>query len=327
MSNQPKVSIIVPIYNMEGLVRRCIDSLVGQTERDIEIILVDDGSTDNGASICEEYVRKDERVKFIKKQNGGISTARNAGLDIATGEYITCVDPDDFVDSDHISAIYSEAKRHDCDIIITDILLNGNYIKKNIHTTENIIADTVCFRIPYMTTCTTLIKRELIEKNNIRFTPEHLCHYEDVLFLLRLLVLKPKLCYLPKASYHYETGNGVHLSLSRSEKTVRSVICVAEEIEKLLPEKLKPLAYDRKLFGIYSAFCARKFKIMKETFPELHKRIINEHPYRLKMDNDQYQYLAIALRTSPLIGYIMMNFGMRTKNILKGICKIAKKNT
>ena len=317
MNNQPKVSIIVPIYNMERLIRRCLDSLVGQTERDIEIILVDDGSTDNSADICEEYARRDDRLQIVRKQNGGVCSARNAGLDIARGEYVTGVDPDDYVDRDHVAAIYSEAKRQDCDIIITDSLHNGEYIRKNIQSPESILADTVCFRIPFMTTWSAFIKRDLIEKNNIRFTPEHLCHYEDVLYLLRLLVLKPKVCYLPKASYHYETGHGVHLSLSRSEKTVMSVIAVAEEIEKVLPEDMKQLAYDRKVFGIYSTFCARKFKIMKETFPELHKRIISEHPFRLKTDNDQYQYLAVALKISPWIGYVMMNLGMRIKRFLK----------
>ena len=317
MNNQPKVSVIVPIYNMERVLRRCLDSLVSQTEHDFEVILVDDGSTDNSADICEEYAGRDDRLRIVRKKNGGVCSARNAGLDIARGEYVACVDPDDFVDRDHIAAIYSEAKQHDCDIIITDSLLNGEYIRKNIQSSESILADTVSFRIPFMTLWSAFIKRDLIEKNNIRFTPEHLCHYEDVLYLLRLLVLKPKVCYLPKASYHYETGQGVHLSLSRSEKTVRSVIAVAEEIEKVLPEAMKPLAYDRKVFGIYSAFCARKFKIMREAFPELHKRIISEHPFRLETDNDQYQYLAVALKISPWIGYVMMNLGMRIKRFLQ----------
>ena len=317
MDNQPLVSVIVLIFNMEKLLRCCIDSLVGQTERDIEIILVDDGSTDNSAGICEEYVRKDERVKFIKKQNGGVSTARNAGLDVARGEYISFTDPDDFVAKEHIHTLYSEAKRHDCDILINDIFLNGKYISKGITDTGNLLADIVCFRIPYLTTNTIFVRRDFINTNNIRFTPEHLCHYEDMLFTVRILVLNPKIYYLPKATYHYEIGNNVHLSLSRSEKTVRSVICVAEEIEKALPESLKQLAYYRKVFGVYSAFCARKFCIMKETFPELHERIIHEHPFRLKMDHDQYQYLAIALKTSPWIGYVMMNLGMRIKRYLK----------
>ena len=125
MNNQPKVTVIVPIYNMERVLRRCLDSLVSQTERDIEIILVDDGSTDNSADICEEYAGRDDRLRIVRKKNGGICSARNAGLDIARGEYVTCVDPDDFVDRDYIAKIHSEAKRQDCDIIITDILLNG----------------------------------------------------------------------------------------------------------------------------------------------------------------------------------------------------------
>lgn len=107
MNNKPKVSVIVPIYNMERVLRRCLDSLVSQTEHDFEVILVDDGSTDNSADICEEYAGRDDRLRIVRKKNGGVCSARNAGLDIARGEYVACVDPDDFVDRDHIAAIYT----------------------------------------------------------------------------------------------------------------------------------------------------------------------------------------------------------------------------
>ena len=91
MNNKPKVSVIVPIYNMERVLRRCLDSLVSQTEHDFEVILVDDGSTDNSADICEEYAGRDDRLRIVRKKNGGVCSARNAGLDIARGEYVACV--------------------------------------------------------------------------------------------------------------------------------------------------------------------------------------------------------------------------------------------
>lgn len=97
MSN-PKVSIIVPIYNVEKYLDRCMASLLNQTLEDIEIIMVDDGSPDRCPKMCDEYAKKDSRVKVVHKKNGGLGYARNSGLDVATGEYVAFVDSDDYVD-------------------------------------------------------------------------------------------------------------------------------------------------------------------------------------------------------------------------------------
>ena len=95
---RPKVSIIVPIYNVERFLDRCMDSLLNQTLKDIEIIMVDDGSPDNCPQMCDEYAKNDSRVKVIHKKNAGLGMARNSGLEIATGEYVAFVDSDDYVD-------------------------------------------------------------------------------------------------------------------------------------------------------------------------------------------------------------------------------------
>ena len=94
-----KVSIIVPIYNVEKYLSKCIESILSQTYKNIEIILVDDGSPDNSPQICDEYAKKDDRIIVIHKANGGVSSARNAGIDIATGKYIGFVDPDDYIEN------------------------------------------------------------------------------------------------------------------------------------------------------------------------------------------------------------------------------------
>lgn len=100
---ESKISVIVPIYNVEDYLNECVDSLIEQDYSNLEIILVDDGSTDQCGSICDEYAIKDSRIKVIHKQNGGLSDARNAGIDVATGDYITFVDSDDVLSSDYIS--------------------------------------------------------------------------------------------------------------------------------------------------------------------------------------------------------------------------------
>ena len=94
---KPKVSIIVPVYNVEKYLDRCMESLLNQTLKDIEIILVDDGSPDNCPQICDEYAKKDSRVKVVHKVNAGLGYARNSGLDVASGEYVAFVDSDDYV--------------------------------------------------------------------------------------------------------------------------------------------------------------------------------------------------------------------------------------
>lgn len=112
----PKVSIIVPIYNMEKYLGRCIDSILVQTHTNIEVILVDDGSTDSSPQVCDDYAKRDPRIKVIHKSNGGLSSARNAGLDIATGDYIGFVDSDDYISTDMYKVLAERLDNSDCEI-------------------------------------------------------------------------------------------------------------------------------------------------------------------------------------------------------------------
>lgn len=105
MNSQPKISIIVPVYKTEGLLDRCVESIVGQTYKNLEIILVDDGSPDNCPAMCDEWAEKDSRIRVIHKENGGVSSARNAALDIATGDYIGFVDSDDWIEPEMYSSL------------------------------------------------------------------------------------------------------------------------------------------------------------------------------------------------------------------------------
>ena len=102
MNKNPKISIIVPVYNAEQYLRRCIDSILNQSFTDFELILIDDGSKDKSSDICDEYAAKDSRIKVYHKENGGVSSARNLGLDNANGEWIAFVDSDDFIKEDYL---------------------------------------------------------------------------------------------------------------------------------------------------------------------------------------------------------------------------------
>lgn len=117
-----KISIVVPIYNVENYIVKNIESLINQSYKNIEIILVDDGSPDKCGSICDEYAKKDDRIVVIHKKNGGLSDARNAGIDIATGEYITFIDSDDYVSSHYCEILYNSIKENNADISICNYI-------------------------------------------------------------------------------------------------------------------------------------------------------------------------------------------------------------
>lgn len=112
------ISVIVPVYKVENYLRQCLDSIINQTYKNLEIILVDDGSPDNCPKICDEYAKNDKRIKVIHKENGGLSSARNAGLDVCTGEYISFIDSDDIVDKNFIERMYTKSKEYRSDICI-----------------------------------------------------------------------------------------------------------------------------------------------------------------------------------------------------------------
>ena len=116
------LSIIVPVYNVENYLIRCLDSLVNQTLKEIEIICINDGSKDNSLNILEEYAKKDSRIIILNQENAGLSAARNAGMEIAKGEYIGFVDSDDWVDLDFFEKLYIAAKNNDCDIAVADFI-------------------------------------------------------------------------------------------------------------------------------------------------------------------------------------------------------------
>ena len=130
----PKVSIIVPVYNTEKYLHRCIDSILRQTLTDIEVILVDDGSFDSSGKICEEYARKDSRLRVIHQKNAGVAVARNTGLDIASGDYIAFVDSDDYIEPNMYQSMMQVANQYDCDVVLCDCVKeHGNQTEVYTH--------------------------------------------------------------------------------------------------------------------------------------------------------------------------------------------------
>ena len=125
-----KVSVIVPVYNVEKYLRQCLDSIINQTLKEIEILCINDGSTDSSPEILKEYEEKDSRIKIINKKNAGLSAARNQGLELAKGEYVSFIDSDDWINETFCEALYTAAKKYDSDIAIKKKSLQKTPIKK-----------------------------------------------------------------------------------------------------------------------------------------------------------------------------------------------------
>ena len=119
----PKVSVIILVYNVEAYLKQCLDSVINQTLKDIEIILVDKESPDNCPKICDDYAKKDKRIKVIHQKNKGLSGARNTGMEFATGEYIAFIDSDDWIEKTMLQTLFSTAEKHNSDVAVCNVNL------------------------------------------------------------------------------------------------------------------------------------------------------------------------------------------------------------
>lgn len=197
----PKVSIIVPVYNVEEYLVKCLDSLVNQTLHDIEIIAVNDGSTDNSKGILKGYIKKyPNKIKYFEKENGGLSDARNFGIPYATGEYIAFLDSDDYIELDMYEKMYIKAKEEDSDIVECDFIWeypNRKKIDTGViyHSKKEMIA------YARVVAWNKLIKRTLLVKHRIEF-PKGL-RYEDVEFFYKMVPYYNKVSFVKEPLVHY----------------------------------------------------------------------------------------------------------------------------
>lgn len=203
------ISVVVPVYNSAHYLDKCIQSVLGQTYEDFELLLVNDGSTDNSAEICKEYEQKDSRVKLIEKPNGGVSSARNEGINNALGEWITFVDSDDWVHEDYLQQRLMLAKQEAADVVYCDaenvyrktssIFSMPEIINENTQINAWIEArSTYCWVF--------LIKKELLDKNSIRFI-EGVRLLEDFNFVLKVLHKTSKVAHVKMPLYFYNKQN------------------------------------------------------------------------------------------------------------------------
>lgn len=252
-----KISVIVPVYNVEKYISQCLDSIVDQTYRDLEIIIVNDGSTDLSVRICDEFASKDSRISVIHQPNGGVSVARNTGIEAATGDYITFVDSDDWLEKGMYSKMIAQIEKFPrLDVIMCDTVLNSNeseissseFIREGYYSKDDIRSDlyptlivTENFaKIPIVSACSSIYRREILMKNLIRFDPS-LKYSEDYLFVAGIMINVKSYFYL-KGNFHYHYRQHPQ---SRSKLLQKdwwpSLVCLNRELKELLGESI---AYD-----------------------------------------------------------------------------------
>ena len=217
-----KVSVIIPVFNTEKYISKCLSSLVNQTLDDIEIICVNDGSTDNSLEIIEKIANNDARIKIINQEHKKQGAARNAGLRIAEGEYIGFVDSDDWIDLNYYEMLYNTAKKYDADIALaTNVRIGNGKTKKRLEITEEKTAETLQEKIDIgnkiKNPCPTnkIYRHSMLKNNNIIWPEGVFC--EDKLFTIQAIYYANKIVTVPDVNYYYfrNPNSTVH---TKSEK-------------------------------------------------------------------------------------------------------------
>lgn len=276
---QPKVSIIVPVYNAEKYLERCISSLRNQTLEDIEIILVDDSSTDSSLEICNKTAMEDSRIKVIHKVNEGAGKARNAALEIATGEYIGFMDSDDYVELNMFKTLYEKATEYNSDLVMSGVLfVDGNmfskegecirktYFDKDTHfDTEKSLKELrmgIVGAKPEdaddskygMSIWKNLFKSEIIKQNNITFQSEREMLSEDALFMMDYIACIKKATGIDGAFYNY-CRNEDSISKSYKKDRFEKSLVFVEEVEKRFKKDIEEQEYRTYIDRFWQAMC------------------------------------------------------------------------
>ena len=247
---KPKVSVIVPIYNVEKYLQECIESILNQKLKNIEIILIDDNSPDNCPKICDYYKEKDSRVRVIHKKNEGLGLARNSGINIAVGEYISFVDSDDFISENMLYNLYNIAIREDADAVysgIIDLFPNGK-IKKNPNSYGNMVLknnqiDRIMLDMLGSTpkkkkdqsfpisSCVAIYRKEIIDKNRLSFFSEREYISEDLIFNIYFLRNSKIVCTSSNCDYYYRKNYNSLTKRYNSNRFEKNIILYKKELE------------------------------------------------------------------------------------------------
>lgn len=257
----PIVSIIVPVYNAEKTIQRCVESILGQDFQDFELLLIDDGSQDASGALCDAFAQRDARVRVLHKENGGVSAARNLGLSQAQGVYLQFLDSDDWITADATTMLVRTAREYQCDLVISDFYrVVGDWVSHK----GDIQEDTVLSREEYAAHMmerpadfyygvlwNKLYRREIVERHHLRMNPE-ISWCEDFMFNLEYIRYAERFYALQVPIYYYVKTKGSLASQYLSiPKTIRMKLMVFEYYNRFFKTVLDEEEYERSRLKVY----------------------------------------------------------------------------
>lgn len=321
----PSISIIIPVYKAEGYLHRCIDSILAQSFTDFELLLVDDGSPDGSGKICDEYAAKDPRVKVLHKQNGGVSSARQTGIENAAGEYTIHADTDDWIEPTMLEELYKKAAEENADMVMCDYFFDETkkrsiYIaqKPNCLESDNILRELLGQKL-HGALWNKLIKRKLYTKFNISF-PKDIIRWEDLYVVSRILASAPiKVAYLNKAFYHYDQYTNANSIVRKTTmKGLMSQIYFIDSFSRILDTE----QYDECFYRIKSstkglAFASGLYsnEQVRDLYSEINERVISSKPTHYV-----HKCLSLCLRGKNMQSRVLLWYYERIA-LLKSIIK------
>lgn len=324
MHEDDLISIVVPIYNVEQYLSQCIDSILEQSYRNIDIILVDDGSPDGCPGICDSYAEKDNRVRVIHQDNSGLSAARNVGLEVAKGSYITFIDSDDYIGKHFVERLYDVIRRMDADIGICDYLkVNGNDGKEKEAVSFYSYSNRECIKNMYHPTlhgmefiaCAKMYRTELFKINDILYPAGKI--YEDIFTTFKLLFYAKKIVFFDAVLYFYRQHTQSIMMRRFSLKHLQSLEATKEACSFFLVRNESILfnmalnAHLRQYVRLYYELVKNRhniddYKRVRERFMVQYRGDVNEYKKKMNLPlKNKVMYWSFYVLPSALWGCLL----------------------
>ena len=303
----PLVSVLMPVFNTESYLHRAIDSVLSQTYKNFELVIIDDGSTDGCSAILDDYSKEDPRIVLFHQENKGVAYCKKTMISEAKGEYVVFVDSDDWLDSEAISDMLDIALLEESDLVISDYWVDTPTHKEIVkQQPKSLLSHNVFLQLCkgeiHGVLWNKLYKRtELLLKVATKL-PEHITYREDTWICGHLLNNGIKISYLPKAYYHWYIDRPGNSSSSTSPKKLHLSVEVYQELQRLLGVSEKSVLYTREKDVLLEAFLSKQYDLLKGYFPETKTKIINESR-ELNYLTPRSKCLALALKGYPQIAY------------------------
>ncbi len=303
---RPAISVVIPVYKAENYIYQCVDSILMQTFKDFELLLVDDGSPDRSGEICDDYAIKDSRVRVFHKNNGGVSSARQCGIDNVRGEFTIHVDPDDWLELNMLEELYNAAMENNTDMVICDFFMNYPSGKQLLNVQKPPSLDTSIFISDVImkqrgSCCNKLVRSQCFKDYKIRFDL-NVNIGEDMIFIIQLLLLNIRTSYLAKPLYHYRRNqsSGSYTN-SLTVKSFNQLVYGLDWMWNTLDNCIYRKALVNRSVDV--AFAGLRTKRMSR---ELYSQFLRQYcpiKYWLSFKNNAYTSKSIIVLISKILGY------------------------